>query len=447
MHDIALDSADTTLAREAVALRNRFVETSEASLKAEREQYLTPPDVASMAVSLFSEEGTGASCLDLGAGTGILAATLASRSAVSSFDLVEADPEMLDCCRSLFSERDFPVSFICEDALSTQKLRSYDRIILNPPYRKMAANDYRMSRLPVPVPNLYAAFLCIAVEHLNPGGEAVAIIPRSWTNGSYFKRFRKWLFSRGSIDAVVEYESRKDVFADSGVLQEIMLIKFSRKPQAKDVAVYRFAQGARVPGVRHHAFKDLVSAADEDAVLSFAPSEELATGRVSLREAGYCASTGKVVDYRVQDRLSSNRSDDCAIPLIYPCNLAAGEVRHPFTQAHKPQWLDNNLAGKMAIPQGYYVLVKRFSPKDESKRIKPFVMNATTPVAIENHVNVIHAGTPRRVVPLKQEDAFALARLLDSDIIDETFRHFGGSTQVNAGDLNRLPFIEELAYA
>ena len=48
-------------------------------------------------------------------------------------------------------------------------------------------------------PNVYALFMAAAVELLKHGGELIAITPRSFCNGLYFREFRRWLLARMSL--------------------------------------------------------------------------------------------------------------------------------------------------------------------------------------------------------------------------------------------------------
>ena len=59
--------------------------------------------------------------------------------------------------------------------------RRFDAAILNPPYKKLNSGSdlrRRLDRLGIAAPNLYAAFLGLAVGAVRPGGVVVAIVPR-----------------------------------------------------------------------------------------------------------------------------------------------------------------------------------------------------------------------------------------------------------------------------
>ena len=86
--------------------------------------------------------------------------------------------------------------------------RTFNRVILNPPYRKIRSDSvYRsaLSQIGIETSNLYTAFLALAVELLQPGGELVAITPRSFCNRPYFKPFRRHFLSSMALKRVHIY--------------------------------------------------------------------------------------------------------------------------------------------------------------------------------------------------------------------------------------------------
>ena len=83
------------------------------------------------------------------------------------------------------------------------KPQKYDFVIGNAPYMKTfkdAPEATAMLEVCYGVPNLYFLFTIMGLFNLNDNGEMVYIIPRSWTSGAYFKRFRQF-FDRGEIRA------------------------------------------------------------------------------------------------------------------------------------------------------------------------------------------------------------------------------------------------------
>ena len=100
------------------------------------------------------------------------------------------------------------------------------------------------------------------------------------------------------------------------------------------------------------------------------------------------------------------------------------------------------------VPKGVYVLVKRFTAKEERKRIVATVFRPEGNLAgfesigFENHLNYFH----HRGGGLDDRLAEGLAVYLNSTVVDSYFRQFSGHTQVNATDLRglRYPSREQL---
>ncbi len=101
----------------------------------------------------------------------------------------------------------------------------------------------------------------------------------------------------------------------------------------------------------------------------------------------------------------------------------------------------NSDTKKWLYPNDFYTVVRRFSSKEEKRRIvagivEPNLLNDAEAIGLENHLNVFHENKK----PLDETLAKGLAVYLDSTIVDEYFRGFSGHTQVNATDLKRMPY-------
>lgn len=412
-------------------------------------QHLTPPEVAILAVSLFSDADADLQCLDLGGGTGILSVALLERygERVKRLDTVEMDPTLAKVydeeIRPRAEGRTVVGDALVEDAGDGIR---YDRIILNPPYGKMASNDPRQGDLPCHSANLYSAFIARAVERLADGGEVVAIVPRSWTNGDYFTPFRRYVLGSCSLDALHIYGSRDEVFADTNVLQETMIVRFSKRQQADTIRVSQSVVKGAEPAVEEFPTSDLI--VGDNLVVRISPEERTQLAG-TVESVGLCPSTGKVVDFRSRGYITQEKpAERPSVPLIYVGNFPNGTLEHPLSFG-KGQWfcLDDEWAERQVCQPGSYVLVKRFSAKEERRRVVAYPLVVDHPVALENHSSFLHQGRPRKVVPLRSADlANGLALWLNSTFIDEWFRGVSGSTQVNAGDIKKMPCpsLEEL---
>jgi adenine-specific DNA-methyltransferase len=98
---------------------------------------------------------------------------------------------------------------------------------------------------------------------------------------------------------------------------------------------------------------------------------------------------------------------------------------------------------ELLVPKGTYVRVKRFSSKEEKRRVVAAVYDpkriASEEVGFENHINYFH----RQGKGLPEAFARGLAAFLNSSMVDLFFRQFNGHTQVNATDLRSLKYPSE----
>ena len=98
---------------------------------------------------------------------------------------------------------------------------------------------------------------------------------------------------------------------------------------------------------------------------------------------------------------------------------------------------------KLLMEDSTYVLLRRFSAKEEKRRLvaAPLLrgsLNANM-VGLENHLNYIR-GVSRE---LDDELAYGLSALLNSTFLDRYFRINNGNTQVNATELRAMPLPAE----
>ena len=176
-----------------------------------------------------------------------------------------------------------------------------------------------------------------------------------------------------------------------------------------------------------------VPASDEDgAAVSW-----MERVRHTLADLGLTVSTGKVVGFRSRDLLT-DRSGRHNAPMVYPANLVNAQVVHPRSTVRKPQWLRTAPAhaSGLLVPAGSYVLVKRFSTKEERRRIVASLWSDDRAPAFDNKLNYIH----QQGHGIDPRTAAGLVVWLNSKHVDDYFRVFSGHTQVNAGDLRRMKF-------
>lgn len=450
-----------------------------SQLKAEEQaslgQFFTPARAASLIAGMARLQPTERlRVLDPGAGVGSLGAAVVSRileervTGCLELVAVELDRSIapyleatLADCRDTARQHgvsvttrlitgdyiDLSVGLLTPDPTLAEP---FDIVIMNPPYRKLGTTSPHRKALAsqgVDCPNLYAAFLALGTAALRPGGQLVAITPRSFANGTYFSSFRQFLLDRMALDRLHVFESRSSVFSDSGVLQENVVFAATRHGSRSSVVLSASVDHSDEPVERVVDYHEVVMPEDKERFVRIALNDDdraiadrMARLPRSLRDLGVEVSTGKVVDFRSRGNLREDQSQDC-VPLVYPGNLRSGVIEWP-RPIRKPQGfaVDNEAAAKLLMPAGCYVVVKRFSSKEERRRVVSAVWdpsaNGESAVAFENHLNIFHRGG----AGLERDLAVGLSLWLNSSVVDRFFRTFSGHTQVNAGDLRSLRF-------
>ena len=85
--------------------------------------------------------------------------------------------------------------------------------------------------------NLYTAFIALALSLLADGGQLVAIVPRSFCNGPYYRSFREFVLQRAALRHVHLFESRTTAFKDDEILQENVIILLERNGRQGPVRI------------------------------------------------------------------------------------------------------------------------------------------------------------------------------------------------------------------
>jgi adenine-specific DNA-methyltransferase len=442
-------------------------------------QFLTPRPVADFMASLFELPWPEWSLLDAGAGVGALSAALVRRLCVAhhkpksiSVTAFEIDETLLDSLHSTMHdcgrecERagiQFSATVLNEDfiAVAVPIVRGdlfaspqprFNAAIVNPPYRKIRSDSSTRLLLRsagIETSNLYTGFVALITKLLAVDGKLVAITPRSFCNGPYFKPFRTAFLKTMSLRRLHVFESRSAAFSRDDVLQENVIV-YAVKDSAKPDSVIISSSSGESSGSlaeRVVPYREVISPDDAQQFIHLTKDEAQESARTlmsrlsaSLPELGLSVSTGRVVDFRAKEFLRHNPGTDTA-PLIYPCHFNGGFVHWPKEKARKPNAIiSNEQTRELLVPCGVYVLVKRFTSKEERKRIVACIYDSreihAPLVGFENHLNYFHINGQGLPMAL----AKGLAAFLNSTVVDVYFRQFNGHTQVNATDLRNLTY-------
>ncbi|MGB5971725.1 MAG: Eco57I restriction-modification methylase domain-containing protein, partial [Nodosilinea sp.] len=205
--------------------------------KAQLGQFFTPTAIAEFMAELFTQ-GPADDCLllDAGAGNGSLSEAFLKRctSGGLQFQQVEVDAFEIDdilhssLAQTLAAYQQHSVTstihsddFVHAAAdwlsghLFAKALPQYTHAILNPPYKKIRSNSaHRLAlrRAGIETVNLYSAFVALSLALLRDRGQLVAIIPRSFCNGPYYRPFREFVLNQAAIRHLHLFESRSKAF-------------------------------------------------------------------------------------------------------------------------------------------------------------------------------------------------------------------------------------------
>lgn len=435
-------------------------------------QFFTSKETALFMASLFdlSDLKGTISVLDPGAGSGILSTALIERLAqlpeISQINLVcyENDHQVLPLLESNLSwvkaHSKVPLSYriISDNYLLSQAAAyndqlglegaapKFDFVIGNPPYLKISKDAPEARALPdvcYGAPNLYFLFASMSLFNLKDAGELVYIIPRSWTSGAYFEKFRAKFLTQGALEHIHLFVSRNKVFAQESVLQETVIIKLKKTyAQPSSITVsssqsngdFSHLQSLNVPyqtvvrGPAHYVY--LVTNQQEIQTL-----ERLGRFTDTLPSLGLKMRTGLTVDYRNSEALRDCAEDD-AVPLFYAHHIKNGKVQFPSGKEH--EYLVTQQVGLLQ-KNSNYLFVKRFTAKEEYRRLQCGVYLASKfpeyeQISTQNKINFI-CGQDE----LPESIVFGLYVLFNSTPYDCYYRLLNGSTQVNATEINSMP--------
>ena len=215
------------------------------------EQYFTPVDIVKYMANLFTSIKK-VKLLDAGAGVGNLGSIasiefLKDNNSSVNLTAVEWDKNLLNFLKNNLKSvknnyKNFESQIIYDNFYNfaineINNNNKYNRIIINPPYSKTSNSSeievLLLKSLNIKTPNAYTNFIEICSKLLDDSGELVAIVPRSFCNGTRFTKFRNNLLNIVKIEFIHLFESRKKVFKEYGVLQEIIIIKLTKKAVRK----------------------------------------------------------------------------------------------------------------------------------------------------------------------------------------------------------------------
>lgn len=454
-------------------------------------QFFTPTQIARLMGSFCRNSKPRIRILDPGCGTGILSCALIEQLLDQStevqfielvvyeidLDLIPFTIRSLDYLKDWLRQRGVELNYqlLTTDfvlansaSLAEEKILSlfekpkpnssdFDFIISNPPYFKLAKDDPRAiaaKELVSGQPNIYSIFMGIAARLLSDGGELVFITPRSFASGNYFRAFRQLFFTSVQIGKIHLFNSRKDTFQRDSVLQETVIIQARKEKIDPNQQVYLSSSAGisdiKEPTVKYFSSSELLDINSGEKILHLPTSNKeesiLATASAwvnVLRDFDIAISTGPVVSFRAWDYIQNEYENGTVFlsPLFWLHNVGKMILEWPKQIKEKGQYIRIEQGSRsLLIPNKNYILLRRFSTKDDKSRLiaAPYFCNYVKAdfIGVENKVNYIY----RKHGHLDRSEVVGLCALLNSELFDTYFQIFNGNVNVSATELREMRF-------
>lgn len=458
-----------------IRLQSNFLASKSMEARKSLGQFFTGSTVSEYMASLINKpESKIVRILDAGAGTGILTAYTALRcldlgcKAVHAV-LYELDSEAapnleqtLKIVQNTYSQQraKFTFEIRCEDFVLARPdmdegIPDFDISVINPPYFKYSAKNSPYAKALTDLyhgdPNIYASFMAVVMASMSQGGQMVTITPRSFTNGLYFKGFRSYLLNESALDLIHIFKHRDKVFKneDSAVLQENVICRFIKGKNPKTVIVRSSDCDASINNADEEQYPlELIIDPSNDQRIIRVPESAYEASILRQAEhfpttfdgAGYFISTGRVVEHRTRDYITEDTEAPDSVPLYRPHNVTP--LTATWTGNHKKDvsFMLREGHEKHTMANGTFVLLKRFSSKDEKRRLVSGVhlkkSHDSELIGFGNKTNYIGA----KGEDLTIDEAFGLAAVFNSSFMDKYFRCMSGNTQVNATEVRVMKF-------
>lgn len=445
---------------------DRFMSTVPKAKRKKYGQFFTNVTTAQYMASLFDFDTTKSQIdlLDAGAGTGILSAAVVQKLLNDDYTghihitCYETDSLVLPLLQENLTiiENNANVSFtiINENYITSQSFgvdtlfkeneNIYDYVIGNPPYLKIPKDADEAKSMPAVchgAPNLYFLFWAMGIYNLKLEQELVYIVPRSWTSGSYFKKFREYLFNNCVITDIHLFESRDKVFDGDSVLQETIIVKVKKTRQCPSTIRITTSATSDFSDVKSFTTSyDTVVAKNQYVYLVTNKEDVDVLQKIShfsktLPEINLKMQTGIIVDFRTREVLR-NELEEGSYPLLYSQHIKSGRVVWP--QGKEGEVIKTEREGYLQ-KNSDFLLVKRFTSKEEERRLQCGIYLKQRYaqfeyISTQNKVNFIKCDSPCIT--------YGLYVLLNSTLYDCYYRILNGSTQVNSTEINQMPIPE-----
>ena len=458
----------------AIRNTNKLVREVAAKENLRIGRFFTKKAEAHHMASLFALPAKdGLSLLDAGAGTGILSAAAVEglgRRAKEEGRILrihltcyENDAMMLPMlynnlervrkrARTLYGVR-LSVTVKEEDFLSANHEEAFDLAVLNPPsllvQPEKSLGD--LEKLCQGETDLAYLFACKVFSLLAPEGECVMLLPTELSSGVYLEHIRRYLLSGALTHIILPDNGERSALlsgkaaAAAAPFAKHMALRLQKEAvQQKITVVTVNAKGEAASTAYEPSF--LIRDEDKKLLLLHSREEEetvrfVEAQKETLSSLGLKMKTGLALASRHASLLRGERTND-AVPLLRPCGLADGRIRHPIGDGR--DYIVPRIPS-LRQPNKNLLLLKRVPTKKDGRMIVAAVYYASqlapfTHISTDNKLNFIDYADSREMsMPL----LLGLYALFSSSLYDRYLKITGGVRRVNASLYDTLPLPKE----
>ena len=454
---------------EIINVTDKYINTKSKVERKKIGQFFTSKETAIFMANLSRSHKEKIKILDAGAGTGILSIALLEKlNNIQDIKSIEIDLYENDENIALILEKNMQRvknsitklkkikiikdNFILHNENTTERI--YDIIISNPPYKKIGKNSKEaiaMKDVVYGQPNIYFLFMEMAERVLKDDGEMIFIVPRSWTSGAYFKKFRQKFLDNVKLTNIHLFVSRDKVFSRENVLQETMILRaIKSKETPPKVIITESYSNSDFNKINKYEINYDLCVENNDERYVYLPTNEkdikvlrtINRFDTKLNDLGLKLKTGLTVDFRNESSLEKKAKSN-NVPLLSSIHFKNGIIQFP-SKLEEPQYIKKDNTSLLQKNMNY-LFIKRFSSKEENRRVQPAIFlknqfNNYDFISTENHINYICTSDNSEI----QEDLlYGLYVLYNSTLYDQYYRILNGSTQVNATEINNIPIPNE----
>ena len=433
--------------------------TLPAKMRRAQATYFTPPVVAEAVVDLVVEAGFdlgNGEVLDPAAGGAAFLSTLAGRmmaaglkcvDIASRLNGIEIDKALTRLSHGLIEERlEVTLSrdvVVTGDALDNSLEKSYDLVIANPPYGRVASDDlkgdiWQSVAYPGHI-NKYALFAELSFRLTKSGGLVALVIPSSFKAGPLYDRLREFIRTKSEVIAIGSILGRDGVFID--VVQDISVL-VARKGNSHDTnSKVRFS----VIGSDMTSNAVLEESLPDDVGAGWpVPVRDCNTiGGATLGDYGVQAKAGYFVWNREKHRMLKTPQSPMAYPLIWAKNVQRGELCRPAGKdGNSMNFVAFERASEAVVSKPAAVMQRTTNDKQPRRLIAamvdPGVVAEWGGFVTENHTIVLIADDEERLE--------LVVELLNTAAVDSRYRRVSGTAAVSVSLLRELDLPQPDAF-